>query len=418
MTALCRTCGQGAEHAKTLFDKEGSDVLYNILKLTGLLLCEKPGLPSRICLSCLLDLNEAIAFRERCIKINNSWFEDQDQEKDLGVPKEEVVCQEEFRVEVVLRNIPPPRTRIPDETPSKAIDVSETVNDAPSPYLVDPLRCEDIIHVKNEPLLSDEEPEESGNQTIIEEVFKNQYVLERERRNHEIMEGVPSCKRKNRERLLKTSRAKSKQCLKKKTNEENVETPVKRSKTKEEKYATRNKWAALKRAHAKEQRLYFCDQCGKTFSEKGNFNVHLTRHKGTKEFQCKECDRKEFTQHLLNLHVRVKHRGELPYVCKFCGQRFDNCLKRLFHERKHKESPDQRPHVCPICKKAFKTRDVLKKHGVVHTGEQPFHCELCQTHFNRRNSLVTHFKSKQHQKKVEEQAKKQDVGDKTVLDVE
>lgn len=35
MTTLCRTCGQEAEHAKSLFDKEARDVLSNILKLTG-----------------------------------------------------------------------------------------------------------------------------------------------------------------------------------------------------------------------------------------------------------------------------------------------------------------------------------------------------------------------------------------------
>nr|XP_036675322.1 uncharacterized protein LOC118878097 [Drosophila suzukii] len=31
---------------------------------------DHPGVPTKICLSCLLDLNDAVAFRERCIKTN------------------------------------------------------------------------------------------------------------------------------------------------------------------------------------------------------------------------------------------------------------------------------------------------------------------------------------------------------------
>ncbi|XP_022216252.2 zinc finger protein 311-like isoform X2 [Drosophila obscura] len=145
---------------------------------------------------------------------------------------------------------------------------------------------------------------------------------------------------------------------------------------------------------------YYCDQCGKWFKYKSNLNVHLTRHTGVKQFECKDCGRKEFTMHLLSLHIRVKHKGELPYSCKYCGQGFDNCIKRLNHERRHKECPDIRPHVCAVCGKAFKLKGVLRAHEIVHTGEQPFHCEICDVHFNRKSSLQTHNRSKQHIKNV------------------
>ncbi|XP_017003754.3 transcription factor Ouib-like isoform X2 [Drosophila takahashii] len=372
MTTMCRTCGQQVDQAQALFDKESSVVLYNIFKLTGVLLSDKPGVPTKICLSCLQDLNGAISFRERCIRTNNSWFDNQDTKEDFDVQMEEDISQNELRVIIV----PKRSLNQPESSPqnSKKLDgvMSMTIDDpidrltapdATSVDFMDPLRCEDTIQVKVEHLPTDGEPTEKK---------------------------PKSSTRKKRGR------------------------PKEDNKSKAEKYEKRKKLAAEKRAQAKDQKPYFCDQCGKTFSERGNFNVHLTRHKGTKEFQCQECDRREFTQHLLNLHVRVKHRGELPYVCKYCGQRFDNCLKRLFHERKHKESPDHRPHVCSICKKGFKSTTSLRNHSVVHTGEQPFHCELCQTHFNRRNSLRTHYKSKQHVIKAEEQAKQLEVEDDTV----
>ncbi|XP_016975339.2 putative zinc finger and SCAN domain-containing protein 5D [Drosophila rhopaloa] len=592
MTVLCRTCSQDAEHARSLFDMKGSDVLQNILKLTGIWLSDKPGVPSRICLSCLRDLNKAIAFRERCIKTNDSWFEEQgsqadlapplktdidrkeitvqqvplktndswvetqDAQSDLGTPMKYDSDKKEIRVQLVpfdtsqkpkmavlrkissqrswrpdltdvscigpvdplrcediiqvnkpkmavLRKMPQQptrkpaekiicnlvnffsrsevasvdvvkslrpqdisqvnkqkvpvprkilphrsrkrnespsktmgnlinffsdpdvpsvrkmstqRTREPDETafksrdnlvrffaepevssvnivdPESRIDISQVkikpinisqkqtkivpaktsrqcikkldetrfttieniiyqlAGPVPSSVdLMDPLRCEDIIKEMNEPLLSNEDPEDSKNQEVIEEDYGNQEVIDEEYKSQEGVRAVPSSKRKKVE--------------------------------------------------------FFCDQCGRSFTEKGNFNLHLKRHLGIREYQCKECDRREISQHLLNLHVRIKHRGEKPYVCKYCGQRFNNCLRRLDHERNHKESPDHRPYVCHVCNKAFKKKRMLNHHRVVHTGEQPYHCELCQSHFNRKNSLRTHFKSKHHQSRVEKQAK-------------
>lgn len=264
------------------------------------------------------------------------------------------------------RRILPRRSKKVDEVPLKTVETPIyplIVPEIPPTDLVDPLRCEDTIQVKSEPLLSADYPVESMNHE--EPASEMPQVMKEEPRTPQVIGEVQKKRRKPR----------SKGCLeecpgKDMAKIENIDSTT--NKTKEEKYATRNKWGAAKRAYALEHRLYFCDQCGKTFSEKGNFNVHLRRHKGTKEFQCQECDRMEFTQHLLNLHVRIKHRGELPYVCKYCGKRFDNCLKRLNHERNHKESPVHRPHVCSTCQKAFKTSTALKDHIVVHTGEQPF----------------------------------------------
>ncbi|XP_039494675.1 zinc finger and SCAN domain-containing protein 31 isoform X2 [Drosophila santomea] len=435
MTTLCRTCGQKAEHAKALFDKEGSDVLNNILKLTGLWLRHQSGVPTRICLSCLLDLNDAIAFRELCIKTNSSWFENQSKQEVSGseqkTTREDRNNRAKSGVDVVPVNIvpinivplaqpqnilvqgriPPQRSKIVDEIPLRTLETPIyplIVPEIPPADLVDPLRCEDPILVKSELLLSDVKPEESINQKEAESEILQ--VMKEDPRIPQVTEEVRKKRRKTRRKDYLEECAGNEMVEMENTNSITPATadevsPTRRNKSKEDKYATRNKWGAAKRAYALEHRLYFCDQCGKTFSEKGNFNVHLRRHKGTKEFQCKECDRKEFTQHLLNLHVRIKHRGELPYVCKYCGKRFDNCLKRLNHERNHKESPVHRPHVCSTCQKAFKTSTALKDHSVVHTGEQPFHCELCQTSFNRRNALATHYKSKHHRMKVEEQSK-------------
>lgn len=84
---------------------------------------------------------------------------------------------------------------------------------------------------------------------------------------------------------------------------------------------------------AKRKKTYFCDQCGRTFNDKANLNRHLQRHFGVKKFECDECGYKDYSQHLINLHTRIQHMGEKPYACKYCDNRFANSMTRLRHQR-------------------------------------------------------------------------------------
>ena len=52
-------------------------------------------------------------------------------------------------------------------------------------------------------------------------------------------------------------------------------------------------------------------------------------------------------------------------------------------------------HICTVCNKAFKRRDHLKEHFLIHTGERPHTCHICQKSFKRRSSLTAHFMTHQ-----------------------
>ncbi|KAH8242923.1 hypothetical protein KR032_003038 [Drosophila birchii] len=396
MDKLCRTCGQGAEYSRNLFDEETTDILYNIQKLTGILLTNEDGIPTRICVSCMLDLKEAIVFRERCINTNNFWFEEQnDSSEELDA------ANEEAQLETLSRVSEQDSKEVDDTTQHNTTEELLYTLGTQDDDVLDPLISEISVKEENESLHLGAESGDSDNQEV-EEITAPPATRKKRGRPPKIPK-IDASERNKRNRNIK-ARAKRIQA-----KEEGLESLViKPPQKKSDKEATSRKWTSAKRIHAKEEGLYFCDQCGKSFSEKCNFNIHLQRHTGVKQFECEECGRKEFTLHLLNLHVRIKHRGELPYVCKYCGQRFDNCIKRLRHERGHKESPDHRPHTCAICKKAFKDKITLRFHAVVHTGEQAFQCELCQAYFNRKSSLRTHFRSKQHIKRAEQQEKEQE----------
>lgn len=285
-------------------------------------LTDQDGVPNRICSACSLDLDGAIAFRERCLITNNYWIKKSKDAGDLEIPEmvqlnaSDRKINQEAKISCNVEGI------ISETTDDTSLFSPPTGNDS------DPLMNENSI--KMEPVTERDTPTHhltSRGSGLVNVACGNSEITLKE---------PIVCKKRGRP-------TKPKEIFKNTSGKRNLE-----------------------------QGHYICDQCGKTFSEKGNFNVHLTRHMGVKQFQCQECDRSEFTMHLLKLHVRIKHRGELPYVCKYCGQRFKNCNIRLKHERRHKESPVHRPHLCHICGKAFLDKESLRLHSVVHTGEQPY----------------------------------------------
>lgn len=149
------------------------------------------------------------------------------------------------------------------------------------------------------------------------------------------------------------------------------------------------------------QKVHICDHCGKKFTDKGNFNLHVLRHSGVKPFECPECGQKEFNRYILNIHIRVKHRGEKPYACQFCDERFVHSTMRSRHEnRVHRNKKTPKNFKCNYCDKRYESNYQRAKHEVVHTGERNFHCEVCKVSFTRNSNLKTHYRSRQHQNKL------------------
>ena len=55
---------------------------------------------------------------------------------------------------------------------------------------------------------------------------------------------------------------------------------------------------------------------------------------------------------------------------------------------------------CSYCYRAFKFKSDLEKHMRIHTGEQPFQCEVCQSRFTQSSSLYKHMKKQNCQAKL------------------
>uniref|UniRef100_A0A8C2IVQ9 C2H2-type domain-containing protein n=1 Tax=Cyprinus carpio TaxID=7962 RepID=A0A8C2IVQ9_CYPCA len=69
------------------------------------------------------------------------------------------------------------------------------------------------------------------------------------------------------------------------------------------------------------EKLYTCEQCGKSFSIKDSFRVHLKIHTGVKPYSCKLCGKSFLRKGNLKTHMRV-HTGEKPFICSQCDKSF------------------------------------------------------------------------------------------------
>ena len=68
----------------------------------------------------------------------------------------------------------------------------------------------------------------------------------------------------------------------------------------------------VKTRHVHSGIRYNCDQCDKTFSQKGNLKIHYLVHTGVKPFVCDICEQSFTSNENLQSHRRT-HTGDKPF---------------------------------------------------------------------------------------------------------
>ncbi|KAH8346269.1 hypothetical protein KR067_003308 [Drosophila pandora] len=399
MTLQCRTCGTVIYNtkAKNLFNVENANLLLNIELVSGIPLENDPDLPSCICACCILELNQAVAFRERCIQTqkdllqqkitaSSSEISEEDDEdaleikdelhsddKALIIKADELDDSYDEEEDEFLEMLPGPDSEIPDDdVASEDADtlVSSvqrelgTICDGSNDFKGFTSETDEICDIEDDIEDDSDYTENSSSKTV-------RPVLERRPR------GRPK---------RDTAKLKSSNDDKPKQKKQYV---TWKNLTEEE---------IVERKRQQRRRDCVCEQCGRKFTDQSNFKLHMLRHTGIKNFACKECGKRFYTDHLLSLHQRIVHQGEKPYSCRYCFKSFHNSTTRVIHERVHTNA---RPYRCNHCEKTFSSASGRKRHELIHTGVRAFSCSICDHTFQRKTHLNAHMRSKMHMLRME-----------------
>ncbi|KAM4640702.1 uncharacterized protein O3C94_015286 isoform 2-T3 [Discoglossus pictus] len=140
------------------------------------------------------------------------------------------------------------------------------------------------------------------------------------------------------------------------------------------------------RRSPKDEKLFTCSECGKSFPKNSHLNIHQRIHTGDKPFTCSDCGKCFKDNSTLVRHQKI-HTGVRPYACSDCDKSFFQRSNLINHQRIH---TGEKPYECSMCGKSFCQRSHLLTHEKTHSCERPFSCSFCGKAFTNKAYLAKH----------------------------
>ncbi|KAH0627916.1 hypothetical protein JD844_008487 [Phrynosoma platyrhinos] len=170
--------------------------------------------------------------------------------------------------------------------------------------------------------------------------------------------------------------------------------------------------------------LFHCEKCNRTFKLFYHFKEHMKTH-STESYKCDLCNKRYLRESALKQHLTCYHLdeggankkqrpGKKIHVCQYCDKQFDHFGHFKEHLRKHTDflvakaraskvslkavwSSSSNLTTCTgfqaiqVCNSVFNSWDQFKDHLVIHTGDKPNHCTLCDVWFMQGSELRRHL---------------------------
>ena len=153
-----------------------------------------------------------------------------------------------------------------------------------------------------------------------------------------------------------------------------------------------------------------CNECGKGFSRKQNFKIHMTSHiqhkNSKKKFECPKCDQKFDRRPSLNTHLKDVHDEELEYKCDQFNIIFKTNESLDIHIRDNHRT--ELSVNCAECDFQSNSDECLQKHITQsHNKVKMLDCDECDYQtlsftFLEKHVQITHRPSQSGQAKTNE----------------
>ena len=168
------------------------------------------------------------------------------------------------------------------------------------------------------------------------------------------------------------------------TKNKNKATPLNYKNPNKRRVTLKGEKSAPKRLDSKNVKR--CTVCGHISSKK-NLSRHMRTHTGEKIYRCNRCGRR-FTSAVNLMKHDLTHIADFQFHCRACFHGFSLKAQAVEHEKHCRKLH----YECYLCKKFVSfSKCNLEIHLRKHTGDKPFHCEICMKVFFQKQNLKRHL---------------------------
>ncbi|XP_011637442.1 zinc finger protein 568-like [Pogonomyrmex barbatus] len=329
-TSLCRVCLSMDHNNQCLFHKNWDDPddadsleLSEKLQLCGgVEVLKDDGLPTSICLKCVINLNIAYDLREQCQKA------DMELRKLYGkvlytniasncIPTKDQYCQTEFLDVIKSEN-------------NGKLNMDNKVNTEKDTIESNIIGHEEISDAFNQI----KHPEDVLVDNEIDLDYSNKYKMEYDKIAKKDLyrtRRLAIFKRATSIENLKNHKERQRRYIKKSAN-------VKRDNSDSE-YQTKTRNVHSRVDRTSELKLqYKCQKCDRFYSSKKSLERHTSTH--NKEFKCDSCDKQFLCLDKLLKHGNLHRTKEkpMPVLCRICNKNFRKTDTMVRHLNVHKKA--------------------------------------------------------------------------------